>query len=336
MKYKAMLYEEAENNKVSCSLCSHNCMIAPSKFGICGVRQNIDGALYTLIYAEAIASHIDPIEKKPLYHFIPGTLSYSIATIGCNFKCDFCQNWQISQNNKKNEPGFPGEHLPPGDVVKNALSAKCKSIAYTYTEPTIFFEYAYDTAKLANKKGIYNVFVTNGFMTRAAIDEISPYLDAANVDLKSFNNDFYKKFCKAHLGPVLDNIAYMKEKGIWIEVTTLLIPKENDSEEELTQIAEFIAGVGTDIPWHISRFHPQYQMTNTSPTSMKALERAYNIGKKAGLQYVYLGNVLEGNDTACPNCGSVLIERMLFDIKKLDIKDSKCVHCGTKISGVWK
>ena len=336
MKYKAMLFKKAENNAAHCLLCSHNCKIVPSQFGICGVRQNTDGDLHTLVYAEAIASHVDPIEKKPLYHFIPGTLSYSIATIGCNFKCDFCQNWQISQNNKKNDPGFPGDHLTPEDIVKNTISAKCKSIAYTYTEPTIFFEYAYDTAKLANKKGIYNVFVTNGFMTKSAIDEISPYLDAANVDLKSFNNNFYKKFCKARLEPVLENIAYMKKKGIWVEVTTLLIPGENDSKEELTQIAEFIAGVSKDIPWHISRFHPQYQMTDTAPTPMEVLKKAYDIGKKAGLQYVYLGNVLEGNDTACPKCGSILIERMLFNVKKIDIKNNKCIHCRTKISGVWK
>ncbi len=336
MKTKAMFFRKGENNSVQCFLCSHNCRIAPDKFGICGVRQNIEGTLYSLVYGETIACHIDPIEKKPLYHFLPGSLSYSIATIGCNFKCGFCQNWQISQISKKDESGIAGEHFLPKDIIRRAVQNKCRSISYTYTEPTVFFEYAYDTAKLAHRKGIYNVFVTNGFMTREAIDKIKPYLNAANVDLKSFNNDFYKKNCKARLDPVLDNIEYMKNEGIWIEVTTLLIPHENDSEKELTQIAGFIAKIGRDIPWHISRFHPQYQMAKASPTSMAKMKTAYHIGKKAGLENIYLGNVLEGNDTICYNCHSKIIERRYFNINKSDIKNGKCNQCKTPIAGIWK
>jgi len=336
MKHKAVLFKKGEDKKVHCFLCSHKCTINPDQFGICGVRQNMDGTLYSLIYGEAIAFHIDPIEKKPLYHFLPGSLSYSVATIGCNFRCGFCQNWQISQTNKKDGPGFPGKHLLPRDIVRNAKSSDCKSIAYTYTEPTIFFEYAYDTAKLARKQKLYNIFVTNGFMTKQAIDMIQPYLDAANIDLKSARNEFYQSHCKAKLQPVMDNIAYMKKKGIWVEVTTLIIPMENDSEKELQQIAEFIANISKDIPWHISRFHPQFQMQNTPITAMQTLQKAFKAGKKAGLKYVYLGNVYEGNETICPECQNKIIERIYFNIKKQDVKDGKCTHCGTKIAGVWK
>jgi len=240
-----MLYEKLEENKVHCHLCAHQCKIGLSNFGICGVRQNIDGKLNTLVYAEAIAAHIDPIEKKPLYHFIPGTGSYSIATIGCNFKCGFCQNWQISQVSKK-EGIIAGQRLLPQEIVEEAKLENCKSIAYTYTEPTVFFEYAYDTAKLASKEGIKNVFVTNGYMTKEALETINPYLDAANVDLKSFREEFYTKICKGHLQPVLDSIKLMKKLNIWLEVTTLVVSGQNDSREELNDIAQFVASVGKE------------------------------------------------------------------------------------------
>ncbi|MBE0480035.1 MAG: AmmeMemoRadiSam system radical SAM enzyme, partial [Dehalococcoidia bacterium] len=256
MKKKAMLWEKTDEGKVHCFLCSHHCRIADTRVGVCGVRRNEAGELHTLVYAATISANVDPIEKKPLYHFLPGSTSYSIATIGCNFQCGFCQNWQISQAARQEGGLVSGYEMMPGEVVKEAQRFKCASISYTYTEPTIFFEYAYDTSRLAREAGLRNVFVTNGFMTREALDTIQPYLDAANVDLKSFREDYYKTICKARLKPVLDSITYMKELGIWVEVTTLIVPGSNDSEEELNDIAGFIAALDRDIPWHISRFHP--------------------------------------------------------------------------------
>ena len=336
MKKEARLYEKLDNKLVRCYLCAHHCKIANSGYGICGVRQNIEGTLYTLVYAEAIAAHIDPIEKKPLYHFLPGSTSFSLATIGCNFKCAFCQNWQISQVSKRNEGISAGHKLTPEQIVREAKENNCSSISYTYTEPTIFFEYAYDTAKLAKEAGLYNIFVTNGYMTKEALRMISPYLDAANVDLKSFRDDYYKKICKAHLQPVLDSLTYMKELNIWIEVTTLIIPGENDSYEELNEIAEFIAHLSQDIPWHISRFSPDYQFTDHSPTSLNTLREAMAIGKKHGLHYVYLGNVLEGSDTYCYHCNKLLVERGgYFRFGRCRVENGRCPSCGAEIAGVW-
>jgi len=335
MKKEAMLYQKLDGNKVECHLCAHNCNISDSGFGVCGVRQNIKGMLYTLVYGEAIAAHIDPIEKKPLYHFLPSSKSYSIATIGCNLKCGFCQNWQISQSTKKEYPVYKNKEFMPADIVKEAKESSCKSIAYTYTEPTIFFEYAFDATKLAKEAGIYNVFVTNGYMSKAAIEMISPYLDAANVDLKSFRDDFYKKICKARLNPVLDSIRYMKKLGIWVEVTTLIIPGENDSKEELKDIAQFIAGIDKDIPWHISRFHPDYDFTQYSATPLETLKEAEDIGKSSGLRYIYLGNVAEETNTYCYQCGSLLVKRVYFSVLENNIKNGKCPYCGADISGVW-
>ena len=332
---EAMLYKKLDSKLVQCYLCAHQCKIAQSKFGICGVRQNIEGILYTLVYGEAIAAHIDPIEKKPLYHFFPSSAAYSIATIGCNFKCGFCQNWQISQISKRDNNISRGSKLMPEQVVTQARKNNCLSISYTYTEPTIFFEYAYDTAKLAKEAGLYNNFVTNGYMTKQALDTIRPYLNAANVDLKSFNEDFYQRNCRAHLRPVLDSIAYMRELGIWVEVTTLIIPGENDSEEELNAIAKFIAELDEDIPWHLSRFHPDYQFTDYPSTTIDILRKAKQIGKNHGLRYIYLGNVLEGSDTRCYHCNELLIKRAYFTVEKINIKDDKCPSCATKIEGIW-
>ena len=327
---EAMLYEKLDNGKVHCYLCSHHCRMLPGKFGVCGVRENIDGKLHTTIYGDVIAAHVDPIEKKPLYHFFPGSASYSIATIGCNFKCAFCQNWEISQsrNTSKN-------FVKPEDVIKEAKRAGCKSISYTYTEPTIFFEYAYDVAELARKEGLYNNFVTNGYMTSEALEMIRPYLDSANVDLKGFTEEFYKKFCGAKLEPVLDSIKKMKELGIWIEITTLIIPGQNDSEKDLRGIAEFIANIGKEIPWHISRFHPDYKYLEASPTPVETLKKARAIGEKAGLNYIYMGNVSEGNDTYCYNCKDLLIKRIGFNIVQNKIVDSKCPKCGKEIAGMF-
>lgn len=336
MKKEAMLYEKTGDNNVHCFLCAHHCKISDSQFGICGVRQNVDGVLYTLVFGEVIASHVDPIEKKPLYHFLPGSTSFSIATIGCNFKCGFCQNWQISQASKRDGDVFGGDLLIPGDVVKEAKRYKCPSISYTYTEPTIFFEYAYDTARLAREAGMKNVFVTNGFMTQEAIHTIKPYLDAANVDLKGFRDEFYIKVCKARLQPVLDSIKLMHELGIWVEVTTLIVPGQNDSREELEGIAGFLAGIGKDIPWHISRFHPDYKFTDYNATPVETMKMAKKAGEEAGLRYIYLGNVLEGNNTTCYNCMESLVKRAYFDVEEFNLKNGKCPSCGREIAGVWE
>lgn len=336
MKKEALLYEKLNKGILRCYLCSHGCKIADNKFGICGVRQNIDGVLYTHVFASPCALHVDPIEKKPLYHFLPGSLSFSIATIGCNLRCGFCQNWQISQRSLSQGDFLEDNQVLPQEIIKAALRQRCKSISYTYTEPTIFFEYAFETAKLAKEKGLSNNFVTNGFMTRQALSMIRPYLDAANVDLKFFREESYQRICSGRLGPVLESIRFMKEIGIWVEVTTLVVPGENDSEPELKDIAEFIAGVDKNIPWHISRFHPDYKTTEPMPTPEKTLRKAQEIGQGAGLNYIYIGNVHGwGNDTYCHNCKKLLIKREVFSVLEYNIKGNKCAFCNTVIPGVF-
>jgi len=332
---EALLWEKLDRERVHCYLCAHECKIAESRFGICGVRQNREGTLYTTIYADVIAANIDPIEKKPLYHFLPGSRSYSIATVGCNFKCGFCQNWQISQTSTKDGYTHSRREAQPAKVVEEARKHACRSISYTYTEPTIFFEYAFDTAKLAHEAGLYNVFLTNGYMTRQALEMIRPYLDAANVDLKSFSDDSYRKNCKARLQPVLDTIAAMKSLGVWVEVTTLVIPGENDSDDELKKIAEFLAGVDRMIPWHISRFHPDYEFTDHKATPLETLHKAKEIGQQAGLNFIYLGNVMEGSNTFCYQCRNQIIERRYMGLNSIQLKEGSCPHCGAVIAGVW-
>jgi pyruvate formate lyase activating enzyme len=336
MEKEAMLYRTSSRQKVSCILCHHNCEIEPSKFGVCGVRQNRGGKLYTQVYGNIIAAQVDPIEKKPLYHFLPGSTSFSVATIGCNFHCPFCQNWQISQASKKKDSLLAGQECLPQEVVRAAKKHGCRSISYTYTEPTIYFEYAYDTAKLAKKDGLANVFVTNGDMSQDALEMIKPYLDACNVDLKAFSENFYKKMCGARLQPVLDSIRRMKDMDVWVEVTTLIIPGQNDSEEELTQIARFISELDPNIPWHISRFHPDYKYTDASATPLNSLRLAHNIGKNEGLHYIYIGNVLgESEGTVCPECQRILIHRHGFYVSDNKIRESRCPFCRTLIAGIF-
>ncbi len=341
---EALLYEKLDKNQVHCYLCAHHCRIAEGKFGFCGVRQNIGGSLYTYAYGNVVAAHIDPIEKKPLYHFLPGSSSFSIATIGCNFHCGFCQNWEISQSTFRDQGLSPegtvpdaGERFAPEEIVKAALRSDCKSISYTYTEPTIFFEYALDTAKLAKKEGLYNNFVTNGFMTKECLEMAKLYLDAANVDLKFFNDDSYKRICAGRLEPVLDSIRLMNKMGIWVEVTTLIVPGENDSEKELTGIAEFIADVDKGMPWHISRFHPDYKFMDYRATPEATLKKAQGIGYSAGLKYIYVGNVYGwGNDTPCHHCKELLIKREGFNVLEYNLSQDKCSHCDVVIPGVFK
>jgi len=333
MRKEACLYEKTDNKAVNCFLCNHNCRISESEYGICRVRKNEEGTLYSLSYANPVACNIDPIEKKPLNHFYPGSLSYSIAGAGCNFKCGFCQNWQISQANI--DEISEAEIVLPEQVVYKAKENNCLSISYTYTEPTIFFEYAYDIAKLAKEEGLKNVFVSNGYMSLKAIDKISPYLDAINIDLKSFSREFYRRNCSACLDPVLESIKCFKKKDIWVEITTLVIPNENDSEKELCDIAGFIASVGSEIPWHISRFHPDYKFLDYEPTPIETLKKAFDIAKKSGLKYVYLGNTSEGNDTYCYHCGKLLVKRSHFISYASHIDRGSCSYCSALIDGLF-
>lgn len=333
---EALLYEKLDKRQVHCFLCSHHCRISDGKFGICGVRKNEAGTLYSMVYGRVIAANVDPIEKKPLYHFLPGSTSFSIATIGCNFRCGFCQNWEISQSTIRDGFDDHGMKYSPQEVVAAALRHGCKSISYTYTEPTIFFEYALDCAKLAKEKGLANVFVTNGFMTGEALKMIRPYLDAANVDLKYFRDDSYRTVCGGSLEPVKDSIRLMHELGIWVEVTTLVVPGSNDSPEELGGIARFIAGVDQDIPWHLSRFYPNYKFNDTEPTEEKVLKDARQAGFDAGLRYVYVGNVFGwGNDTVCFFCKKTLIQRRGFTLDGFHCPGGICEFCRKRIAGVF-
>ena len=333
---EAVLWEPAEGQKVQCRLCSFRCRIGAGKLGHCNVRKNIGGKLYSLNYDKVCATNVDPIEKKPMYHFQPGSRSFSIAAVGCNFRCEFCQNWQISQ--AALETGrIDGEAITPEQIVEAAVRSGCKSIAYTYTEPTIFMELCNDCARPAKERGLANVFVSNGYMTREAIDFAADWLDAINVDLKAFTEDYYRKLCGARLEPVLDSIAYIaRQTKIWIEITTLLLPGQNDSEEELKKLAGWLVKeAGPDVPWHISRFYPQYKYTDSEPTPLESLQRAGEIGKAAGLHYVYLGNVpgTDGENTYCYKCHTKLIGRIGYRITANQIKDSKCPKCGTEIAG---
>jgi pyruvate formate lyase activating enzyme len=355
---EAMFYEPLTEGRVLCSLCALYCKIAPGRRGACGVRVNVGDTLYTLVYDKVVARHIDPIEKKPLFHFYPGSRSYSIATVGCNFRCLHCQNYDISQQPKAKLPAvresggehpevlcislrdlearIPGEHVTPDAIVAAARRSGCRSIAYTYTEPTIFFELAYDTARLAAAEDIGNVFVTNGYITEEALATIAPYLDAANIDVKSFNDAAHKRMTGARLQPVLDAIRAYKRHGIWIEVTTLIIPGHNDSEEELRQIAEFVASVGPDIPWHVTQFYPAYRLLDRERTPLATLRRARAIGYEAGLQYVYEGNVPGegGENTYCHACRALVVRRYGHEVLENRIHDSRCPDCQAHIPGM--
>jgi len=334
---EAYLYEQLENKKVRCALCSHGCIIREGSRGICGVRENIGGKLTSLVYRQVLAGNADPIEKKPLFHFLPGSRSYSIATAGCNFRCLFCQNADISQM-VVDKGGIWGKDTAPESIVEQAVATRSATIAYTYTEPTIYFEMALDTARIAVRKGVRNIFVSNGYMTEECLKTIHPDLHGANVDLKAFSEKFYKEQCGARLAPVLKSIENMVKMGIWVEVTTLLIPGLNEDEEELRSIADFLCRLDPSIPWHISRFHPTYRLTDVSPTPAEKLRRAREIGFEQGLRYVYTGNLPgdNGENTFCHQCGELLIARYGFQVRKNGIRQGNCPKCGTKIPGVWK
>jgi len=327
---EALLYKKLKGGKVQCRNCAHYCVISSGKRGICAVRENKNGKLYALNYEKAIVCHIDPIEKKPLFHFLPGSYSLSIATVGCNFSCRWCQNSDISQKPRLTKE-IIGQNLPVKEIVKMAKENDLPSISYTYTEPTIFLEYALDTMKLAKKEGLKNNWVTNGFLSKEALEAISPYLDAANVDLKGFSDDFYREYCGGRLQPVLDTLIRMKKNKIWVEITTLIIPTLNDKEKWFEGIARFIKKeLGTETPWHVTQFSGtiSWQMKNLPDTPVETLEKAYKIGKKEGLKYVYTGNVsgLPSEDTFCPKCGNLVIDRTNYTIHRYD-KNGRCPKC---------
>ncbi|MCD4704884.1 AmmeMemoRadiSam system radical SAM enzyme [bacterium] len=330
---EALLYKKNEDTSVDCELCNHFCHILENKAGICGVRRNIKAKLYSLNYNRLISQGVDPIERKPLFHFLPGSLTYSIAAMGCNLSCLNCQNWQISQLNEveKLDGEFPGELIKASDIVQRAQKENCQSISYTYTEPTIFLETALPIMKLAHQKGLKNVWVSNGYMSQKCLDLILPYLDAVNIDLKFFLESKYKKFTKASLKPILDNLIYLKEKNVSMEITTLLIPGETNVEQQLEYMAKFIyKKLGSDTPWHISKFSAEisYKLLSNRETSMKEMEKAYQIGKKIGLKYVYLGNIAadDRENTYCPKCETLNIERQGYIITRSD-KQGLCRNC---------
>ncbi len=326
---EALHYRKQKDRTVQCRLCPHNCTIADGKSGLCLARKNISGKLISLVYGKPVAVNIDPVEKKPLYHFLPGSTSLSIGTVGCNLFCMHCQNWDIARSEPEKTPSA---ELSPAQVVDMALQKGCESISYTYNEPTIFYEYALDTARLAKKKGIKNILVTNGFISKEPATEFTKCMDAANVDLKAFDDDFYKKTCKARLGPVLDTLKLYK-KQIWIEVTNLVIDKRNDDPDEIRKMCRWISdNLGRDVPLHFSRAFPMYRMQDIIPTPLEALRSAEKIAKDY-LDYVYIGNTEEPSNTNCPKCGALLISRKYYNIIN-DMNKNKC-SCGHEIAGVF-
>ena len=334
-KKEALLYEKKQENSVVCHLCAHQCLIREGRKGICQVRENQGGKLITLVYGRTIAQRVDLGERRLLKNINPGTRAYSMATVGCNFRCTWCQNADISQMPRERH-FTKGEKASPEELVAAAQRTGSRSIAYTYTEPTIFFEYAYDTARLAKEDGLANLFITNGYMTEDMLEMFSPYLDAANVDLKAFRDDTYREYVGARLQPVLDSMKKMKDLGIWLEVTTLIIPGINDEEEEIRDAARFVAQeLGPETPWHISRFHPAYKMRDRPATPLETLQTAQRIGIEEGLDHIYLGNVREETHTVCPSCGEIVIRRngYLLVENRVTLEDA-CPACGSAIPGV--
>jgi len=334
---KAMFYQQRPENEVVCGLCNHHCHIKKGKRGLCGVRENQDGQLYSLVYGRLIAEQVDPIEKKPLFHFLPGSRAYSIATVGCNFRCRHCQNFDISQYPHLHNDEITGNERSAESVLIDAVRQDCASVCYTYVEPTIFYEFAYDCSILAHKRQLKNVFVSNGYMSPDVTRHLATVLDGINIDIKGFTDDFYKKVCKARLQPVLDNVQLMHELGVWTEVTTLVIPGLNDSKEELRDIARFIKSVSPAMPWHVTAFYPTYKMLDREPTPAATLRKAREIGLEEGLRFVYEGNIPGegGENTYCPSCGTELISRYGFTIRQNTMTEGRCGKCGEQLEGVW-
>ncbi len=336
MPQEALCFEQLPQQTVRCSLCRHRCTIPEGRRGFCRVRENRGGTLHNLTAGLLVAEQVDPIEKKPLFHLLPGSRCHSVASVGCNFRCLHCQNATIAQYDDQRSGHLPGRAVTPEQTVTTALQAGCRSIAFTYTEPTVWFEYALKTATLAADAGLYTIFVTNGYITPEALAMITPVLHAANIDLKGFSDDFYRRVCGARLDQVLEGIRDYRRRGIWIEITTLIIPDENDDQQQLDDIARFIAQeLGPDTPWHISRYFPQYRMQQPA-TPRQSLDRAFEAGTRAGLHYIYEGNLNNGREqTICPSCGLTVISRSGYNVTGTNLKDGACARCGRQIAGIW-
>ncbi len=333
---EALLTQPLHDGAVQCRVCEHFCTLQLGAWGKCGARVNQKGVLYSTVYGQAVAAHVDPIEKKPLFHFLPGSQAFSVGTYGCNFSCQWCQNWELSQSRARE--ALSSIRLLPEALVAAAVAHDCASIAYTYNEPTIFLEYAYDTARLAHAQGIKNVFVSNGFMSEETLELIGPYLDGINVDLKGFTEVFYHEYIGARLEPVKRNISALAHlPDVWVEVTTLVIPGLNDSDAELRELAAWLASVDSQMPWHVSAFFPQYRLHDRLPTPLSTLERAYRIGKEVGLQHVYVGNIPDPDRecTYCWQCQALLVRRSRYRVQSLWTQPGMCPQCGARISGVW-
>jgi len=334
---EAMFYEKASKDAVRCRLCNHFCLVEEGARGQCGVRENRQGKLYSMVYGKIVAAHADPVEKKPLYHFMPGARAFSIGTVGCNFQCEHCQNSFIAQYPREHQGEIIGNEASPEEIVAGAKSAACAIMAYTYTEPTIFYEFALDTARLAQGEGLKNVFVSNGYLSSRATRHMAPFLHGINVDLKSFSDEFYKEVCGARLKPVLKTIQETKDLGVWVEVTTLVIPGLNDKKRELREIARFLKALDPAIPWHVTAFHPAHRMMDRPPTPRETLLLARDTGLEEGLRHVYMGNLPngEGQNTCCSSCGTVVVERRGGESVTKNMERGRCSACGQPVAGVW-
>ena len=333
---EALYYQKLDNKNVQCQMCPRNCVIPPGKRGFCGVRENRDGILYTLSYGKTVAIHTDPIEKKPLFHFLPGTTAFSVATAGCKLRCKFCQNWEISQK-RPEEVSYT--YIEPQDLVRYARQDGSPTIAYTYTEPTIFYEYMLETAKLAHQQGFKNIMHSDGYINEEPLKQLAKYLDAANIDLKGFSEEYYAQLSEGTLEPVLKSLKILKKEGVWIEITNLVLPGYNDDPEMIKKMCLWIKdNLGTDTPLHFSRFFPMYKLVALNPTPMETLQQARKIALESGLKYVYIGNVGAdpAENTYCPRCKKIVIKRAGYTILEVNLKDGKCKFCGEEIKGVWK
>ncbi|NOY59526.1 MAG: AmmeMemoRadiSam system radical SAM enzyme [Calditrichaeota bacterium] len=333
---EARYYKKLEHRKIKCKLCPRECVIDDQERGYCGVRENRGGTYYTLIYGHPCTAHIDPIEKKPLFHFLPGTNAFSIATVGCNVLCKFCQNWEISQARPEQVQSF---NLPPQNVGRSAKENQCASIAYTYTEPVIFTEYMHDTALHGREQGVKSVMISNGYIQAEPMKDLCKVLDAVKIDLKGYSERFYKELVSGKLKPVLDTLLLLKSEGMWTEIVYLVIPGQNDDKTELANLSKWIYNeLGTDTPIHFTRFYPQFRLKNLPPTPIKTLQNARRIALDAGLHYVYTGNVPgdPGENTYCPSCNTLLIRRIGYSVVEINIKNAKCPKCHQKIAGVWE
>jgi len=333
MKKEAMYYEKLEGKKVRCFLCPRKCVIKEGEIGNCKVRANIKGKLYSLVYGKPSSLSIDPIEKKPLYHFLPGSNAFSIGTAGCNLHCIYCQNYDISQLGVEEIPHYS---FSPKEIVKKALEMKCRVIAYTYNEPTVFYEYMLDIAKIAKKNNLKNIIVSNGFINKEPLKKLLKYVDGVNIDLKSFDNEFYKKYSFSWINPVLESLKIIKKQGVWLEITNLIIPGLNDKAKKIKEMAKWIKdNLGKDVPLHFTAFYPSYKLLDVPPTPKETLFKARDIAKNY-LDFVYIGNIInEAGNTYCPKCKALLIRRVGFNVLENNIKNGKCYKCGKKIPGVW-